>query len=44
VRIDIADGGDDLEVVLGIEQQLEPTPDNGVVVGKHDPDRLCVRC
>ena len=42
-RLDVADGGDDLEAVLGLEQQLEPAAHDGVVVGEHDPDRCSVR-
>ena len=38
-RVDIADFGDDLDVVLSVEQQPQARTDHGMVVGNDDPDR-----
>ena len=37
--IDVADRRDDLEALLGVEQQLEAAAHDGVIVGEDDPDR-----
>jgi hypothetical protein len=41
-RLDVADGRDDLEAVLGLEQQLQAAAHDRVIVGQHDPDRCGV--
>ena len=38
-RVDVARLGDDLEVLLRVEQHAQPAADHGVVVGQDDADR-----
>ena len=37
--LDVAGLGDDLEVVLAVEQHPQAAAHDGVIVGEHDPDR-----